>query len=198
MSVPDLPAPDPGDPARRDGDDPGGGAESRDDSHAGSSAGAREAEQAEVDLAFAALVAGWDHPGAPERSPAPPATGHAAPRRIEPAAPRPVEPTAPPAPVPAAPDDGAAAEDELLEEDEGHWEPADPPALPRLSGAAVGGLLLVLAGVGLLVAPGVVGLTDGVGLPLGLVAVAGGLGWLLSRLRADPDPDSGWDDGARL
>ena len=43
-----------------------------------------------------------------------------------------------------------------------------------------------------------VGLTDGVGLPLGLLLCAGGLGWLLSRLRAAPDPDSGWDDGARL
>jgi hypothetical protein len=143
--------------------------------------GARpEPAQHEVDAAFAALVAGWDAPGPDRASPAPAAV---APRRVEPPPPRP--------PVPPDPEPE-------LEEDEGHYEPPEPPALPRLSVRALGGLVLLLAGAVLLVSPGALGLTDGVGFPVGLLVVVAGLGVLLSRLRAGPDPDSGWDDGARL
>ncbi|GAB2914780.1 hypothetical protein GCM10027047_10800 [Rhodococcus aerolatus] len=148
--------------------------------------GARpEPGQAEVDAAFAALVAGWDTPAPvrPERS-------------TDDHRPRPAPPPAAPPPAPATVGDEADAAEE--DEDEGHFEPPEPPALPRLSARALGGLVLLLAGVTLLVTPGVLGLTDGVGLPLGLLVAAAGLGVLLSRLRPGPDPDSGWDDGARL
>lgn len=156
--------------------------------------GARpEPGQAEVDAAFAAMVAGWDAPD-------PVRPGRAEDEgRV-----RPAPPVA--APAPQARPTGSSEhhtgptglEDDLEDEDEGHFEPPEPPALPRLSARALGGLVLLLAGVTLLVSPGVLGLTDGVGLPLGLLVVASGLAVLLSRLRPGPDPDSGWDDGARL
>jgi hypothetical protein len=46
--------------------------------------------------------------------------------------------------------------------------------------------------------PDVIGLTAQTGLILGLLAVSGGIVWLITRLRQGPPTDSGWDDGAQL
>ncbi|MCE0764498.1 hypothetical protein LWC35_16505 [Pseudonocardia kujensis] len=80
---------------------------------------------------------------------------------------------------------------------EEHYVPPEPPPLPRV-GAAVGvGLVLVVLGIVLVAAPQWIGMSSVYGLPLGLVAIAGGLTWLLMRLwqPADEDMDPYDDDG---
>lgn len=85
-----------------------------------------------------------------------------------------------------------------LPDGEDHFEPPEPPPLPTLRPRTVGALLLIGFGGFLLFAPGVLDLTQSVGTPLALLALAGGIGWLAFGLRAGPPPDSGWDDGAQL
>lgn len=82
-------------------------------------------------------------------------------------------------------------------EDEGHFEPPEPPPLPIPSPATLGGIALMGLGVILLLMPGLLGLTSTIALPLGLVLISSGIGWLLLRLRHTP-PDAGGDDGAQL
>lgn len=92
---------------------------------------------------------------------------------------------------------GATAPAEPSAEEE-HYIPPEPPPLPTLRPRTLGGLLLIALGGLLLVAPGVTGVTEQFGTPLGLLALAGGIGWLVLGLRSGPPPDSGWDDGAQL
>lgn len=84
--------------------------------------------------------------------------------------------------------------------DDDHFVPPEPPPLPRIGPPAAVGLALVGIGLLLLVSPGWLGVADRYGLPLGLVGVAAGLGWLVLRLwpdaPADDDPER--DDGAVL
>jgi hypothetical protein len=85
--------------------------------------------------------------------------------------------------------------------EEEHFVPPEPPPLPRLGPPALVGLSLLALGLVLVVSPNWVGVPATYGLPLGLVALAAGLGWLVLRLWPDPperiddDPD---DDGAVL
>jgi hypothetical protein len=79
-----------------------------------------------------------------------------------------------------------------LPEDE-HFVPPEPPPLPRLGPPAFVGLTLIVLGLVLVVAPGWLGIAEPYGLPLGLVGLAAGLGWLVLRLWPDP-PDRGQDD----
>lgn len=114
-----------------------------------------------------------------ERSPAPPVE----PRTAAPLFTGPREHRAPP----------AAPEDE-------HYVPPEPPPLPRLGPPAIVGLVLLALGLILVLVPGWVGVGPAYGLPLGLLSLAAGLGWLVLRLWPDPDgagpsPD---DDGAVL
>jgi len=85
--------------------------------------------------------------------------------------------------------------------DEDHFVPPEPPPLPPIGPPVMVGLALVGAGLLLLVSPGWLGVSEPYGLPLGLVAIAAGLGWLVLRLWPDP-PDAGErsrpDDGAVL
>jgi hypothetical protein len=53
-------------------------------------------------------------------------------------------------------------------------------------------------GLMLLVIPGVIGFSAQAGLIFGLLAISGGIVWLIARLRQGPPTDSGWDDGAQL
>jgi hypothetical protein len=83
--------------------------------------------------------------------------------------------------------------------DEDHFVPPEPPPLPRLGPPALVGLTLLAIGFVLVITPGWLGVGESYGLPLGLVALAAGLGWLVLRLWPDP-PDRGTpadgDDGA--
>lgn len=138
-----------------------------------SGGGDREPDATEIDASFAAIVAGWgsEEPSWPSEQPA--------------------EPDPPEAPT--------AAEDPIEDpEDEGHYIPPEPPPIPRPRAVTTGALIMLGIGLVLLFIPGVIGLSDGVGLPLGLIAVASGLFWLFLLLRTGPPIDSGWDDGSQL
>lgn len=90
---------------------------------------------------------------------------------------------------------------EPIDADEDHYHPPEPPPLPRPGPPAVVGGGLILLGLLLCVAPGMLGAGGTWPLPLGLVLIAAGLAWLVLRLwTADPDdegPDP-YDDGSRL
>jgi len=131
----------------------------------------------DIDAAFAEIVAGLEQDEQLARWP-----DEESARLDEP------EPDAPEPPE-SGPRDWAP-----VEEDEGHYEPPEPPPMPRPSAAAVGGIALILIGVLLLLVPGLAGLGGSVALGVGLITVSIGIGWLLLRLRRSP-PD---DDGARL
>lgn len=99
-------------------------------------------------------------------------------------------------PGPAVPPPGGGAD----ADPEDHYHPPEPPPLPRPGPPAVVGGGLIAVGLLLCVAPGLVGVGGTWPLPLGLVLIAAGLGWLLLRLWS-PDTDEGpdpWDDGSRL
>jgi hypothetical protein len=138
---------------------------------------------------FEAIVAVWRREGQvpqwPDEKPDEQPDGEAA--RAEPEQPAPAAaPEPPPAPEPAPPSD-----------DE-HFVPPEPPPLPRLGPPAFVGLTLIVIGLVLVVSPGWLGIAEPYGLPLGLVGLASGLGWLVLRLWPDPPdrPDDGDDDGA--
>jgi hypothetical protein len=85
------------------------------------------------------------------------------------------------------------------EADADHFVPPEPPPLPRIGPPAAVGMTLLVLGLTLVVSPGVVGIPDVYGLPLGLLALASGLGWLVLRLWPAPPDDRGEDDdGAML
>jgi hypothetical protein len=68
-----------------------------------------------------------------------------------------------------------------------HFVPPEPPPLPRMGPPILIGLSLITLGLILVTFPGWVGVPQVYGLPLGLVAIAAGLGWLVLRLWPDPD-----------
>jgi hypothetical protein len=75
-----------------------------------------------------------------------------------------------------------------------HYEPPPPPPLPAPAPASLYAVLLVLAGLVLIGAPGVLNLSSDVGLVIGVAAIAGGVAMLVARMR-DRSEDDG-DDGA--
>jgi hypothetical protein len=92
----------------------------------------------------------------------------------------------PPPPPPAEPD--------VLDRPEEHFEPPPAPPVPLPSPASLYAFLLIAAGVLLVWAPGVIGLSSDVGLVLGVAGVAAGVFTAVSRMR-DRSTDDG-DDGA--
>lgn len=145
--------------------------------------------------AFAATPPPAEHtPTAPRRRPA--ESDPADTTEPDPAAPGPADPAAfdPSTVDPLAVDPYAADPDD-------HFVPPEPPPLPRLGPPALVGLALLGLGLLLVIAPSVLGLSSVYGLPLGLLALAAGLGWLVLRLWPAPmdeiDDDSD-DDGAVL
>ncbi len=73
---------------------------------------------------------------------------------------------------------------------EDHFVPPEPPPLPRLGPPILVGLMLIVLGLVLVTFPGWVGVPQVYGLPLGLVAIASGLGWLVLRLWPDSSDGS--------
>jgi hypothetical protein len=101
-----------------------------------------------------------------------------------------------PADVPDEPADlppPAPAEPAVLDRPDEHFEPPPPPPLPVPAPASLYAALLVAAGLLLLGAPGVLGLSADLGLVLGVAAIAGGAVMLVSRMR---DRSDDGDDGA--
>ncbi|MGY1913875.1 hypothetical protein [Blastococcus sp. SYSU DS0973] len=82
----------------------------------------------------------------------------------------------------------------VLDRPEEHYEPPPPPPLPVPAPAALYAVLLVAAGILLIGAPAVIGLSADAGLVVGVAVVAGGVALLVSRMR-DRSADDG-DDGA--
>lgn len=80
-----------------------------------------------------------------------------------------------------------------------HFVPPEPPPLPRIGPPAAVGITLLGLGLTLVVSPTLVGVSEAYGLPLGLVSLASGLGWLVLRLwPGPPDDRDADDDGAIL
>jgi hypothetical protein len=96
-----------------------------------------------------------------------------------------------PAPMPPPPPHEPA----ILDRPDEHYEPPPPPPLPVPAPASLYAVLLVLAGVVLVAAPGVLNLSSDVGLVLGVLVIAGGVALLVSRMRDRNLEDDG-DDGA--
>jgi hypothetical protein len=88
----------------------------------------------------------------------------------------------------------APHEPEILDQPDEHYEPPPPPPLPVPAPASLYAILLVLGGVVLVGAPGLLNLSSDVGLVLGVLAIAGGVALLVARMR-DRSTDDG-DDGA--
>nr|WP_246324806.1 hypothetical protein [Petropleomorpha daqingensis] len=88
----------------------------------------------------------------------------------------------------------APAEPDVLDRPDEHFEPPPPPKVPVPKPSTLYSFLLVAAGLVLIWAPSVIGLSDDLGLVLGFAAVAGGVGTAVSRMR-DRSTDDG-DDGA--
>ena len=100
-----------------------------------------------------------------------------------------VEDAAPPPAPPPVPH-----EVPILDRPDEHYEPPPPPPLPAPAPASLYAVLLVAFGLLLIGAPGVLRLTEDVGLVLGVAAIAGGVALLVSRMRERSDDDG--DDGA--
>ncbi|HEX4223626.1 MAG TPA: hypothetical protein VHZ97_14760 [Pseudonocardiaceae bacterium] len=83
--------------------------------------------------------------------------------------------------------------------DEEHYVPPEPPPFPKPRAGTVIGMLLIAIGLLLLIVPTIIGLGTPIGTPLGLVALAAGIGWLVLRIRHGNPPDHGdRDDGAQI
>ncbi|MGW1678984.1 DUF308 domain-containing protein [Saccharopolyspora sp. NPDC002376] len=147
----------------------------------------------DIDAAFAEIVADlerdenfarWPEDREPvdegERPDAPPAVE---PTSIEPA---------PTKPADSGPRDWTPT---TAEEDE-HYVPPEPPPLPTPRATTLIGIAVIMVGVLFALVPGLAGLSSTVTLPLGLVLISGGIGWLLLRLRQPPRSSD--DDGAQV
>lgn len=96
-----------------------------------------------------------------------------------------------------APADGPAPaphEAPILDRPDEHFEPPPPPPLPAPSPASLYAVLLVIAGVVLVGAPGLLRLSTDVGLIVGVAAITTGVAMLVSRMRERSDDEG--DDGA--
>jgi len=83
----------------------------------------------------------------------------------------------------------------VLDLPEEHYEPPPPPPVPAPAPASLYAVLIVVAGVLLVFAPGLLNLSPDLGLVLGVTAIAGGVSLLVMRMRERSFEDDG-DDGA--
>jgi len=134
---------------------------------------------------FEAIVAGWRREGVVPSWP-----GDDRPPAEPPRTPPTAMPSVPPSRAVHLPDPEPVVE---------HFVPPEPPPLPRIGPPAAVGITLLALGLTLVTVPSVVGVPDVYGLPLGLVSLASGLGWLVLRLwPAPPDERDEDDDGAQV
>ena len=89
----------------------------------------------------------------------------------------------------------APHEPSVLDLPEEHYEPPPPPPVPAPAPASLYAVLIVVAGVLLVFAPGLLNLSPDLGLVLGVTAIAGGVSLLVMRMRERSFEDDG-DDGA--
>lgn len=115
------------------------------------------------------------------------------------------QPAAEQPPTPAYPPPGAVSEEEALPawvepapiEDEGHFEPPEPPRLPRPRLRTLGATMLLLLGLAVLFFPFELGLDDSpISLLLGMLLTIGGAALLVSGMRDAPGHDDDPDGGA--
>jgi len=81
----------------------------------------------------------------------------------------------------------------VLDRPDEHYEPPPPPPIPAPAPASLYAVLLIVGGVLLIGAPGILRLSADVGLVLGVMGIAGGVAMLVSRMR---DRSDDGDDGA--
>ncbi|GAA3171434.1 hypothetical protein GCM10010531_26050 [Blastococcus jejuensis] len=89
----------------------------------------------------------------------------------------------------------APHEPAVLDRPDEHYEPPPPPPVPVPAPASLYAVLVVLGGVLLVFAPGLLRLSADVGLVLGVAAIAAGVALLVMRMRDRSLEDDG-DDGA--
>jgi hypothetical protein len=82
----------------------------------------------------------------------------------------------------------------VLDRPDEHFEPPPAPPIPAPAPASLYAVLLIVAGVLLIGAPGILGLSADLGLVIGVAGIAGGVAMLVSRMRDRSDDDG--DDGA--
>lgn len=80
--------------------------------------------------------------------------------------------------------------------DQEHFEPPEPPPVPRPRGRTVAALLCLVAGIVLLVRPGLLTLASDAALVLSVLLLFGGAGLLVWGLRSRRDGGDDPDDGA--
>jgi hypothetical protein len=148
----------------------------------------RDPDESDVDAAFAQIIAGWEDEAKPQW----PAEEDVA---VEDATPTEELPAAQLSPAAQEPEEEEPA---VVDADEDHFVPPEPPPLPRPQPATVGAVGLFLLGIVLLAIPNMIGFSEQYGLPLGLLSITGAIVWLAARLRQGPPTDSGWDDGAQV
>lgn len=86
-------------------------------------------------------------------------------------------------------DETMLADASLDDDDDGeHFVPPEPPPLPRPTGSMIIVGLFFVLGLVLITAPSVIGMGSVVGTPLGILALAAGLGFLLLHTRDDNRP----------
>ncbi|MER7014322.1 DUF308 domain-containing protein [Saccharopolyspora sp. NPDC000359] len=102
-----------------------------------------------------------------------------------------------PGPTAAAPaDSGPRDWAPTAEVEDEHYVPPEPPPLPTPRLGTLAGIAVVVVGVLFALIPGLAGVSSTITLPLGLVLISGGIGWLLLRLRQPPRSSD--DDGAQV
>lgn len=85
------------------------------------------------------------------------------------------------------------------DDDDEHFVPPEPPPLPKPPRSVLVTGLFFLLGFVLLIAPSFLGLTLDVGMPLGILSMAAGIGFLLLHARDDPrPPGSDPENGAQV
>jgi len=83
-------------------------------------------------------------------------------------------------------------------EDDEHYQPPEPPPLPRWRKGAFVVLLFFVVGLLLLIAPNLIGVGPALANPLGILALATGIALLLLRVRQGPPPGADPGNGAQV